>query len=82
MALRKELTDRHRAAIKTDAILKRLHAFVLEDHDMKATQVRAALGLLAKTVPDLKAVEIDLQGEVGGAILISTQGVDPEVGEE
>ncbi len=77
MALRRELTERHRAAIQADALIKRLTGCALGEYRMSSTQVNAALGLLRKAIPDLKAVEMDLQGDVKGAILISTSGVEP-----
>lgn len=53
--------DRARDAIATTQLVKRLNGFALEENDpqtskpikMSTDQVRAALGLLKKTIPDL-----------------------------
>jgi hypothetical protein len=53
--------QRSRAAIQTTQLCRRLNSFALEELDpqtgkpvvMSDTQVRAALGLLRKTIPDL-----------------------------
>jgi hypothetical protein len=53
--------ERCRSAIKTTALLQRLNGFALEEHDpqtgrpiqMSADQIKAALGLLRKTMADL-----------------------------
>ena len=73
--------ERCRSAIKTTALLQRLNGFALEEHDtqtgrpivMSDTQVRAALGLLRKTMPDLAVTSHT--GPDGGPVLIVT-GVD------
>ena len=59
MGARKEsrLKTQHREAIQTSMIRKRLEDHIVEDC-MSASQVTAALGLLKKTIPDLKATEI------------------------
>jgi hypothetical protein len=44
-------------SIKTTLVLKKLHNHVLIEPCMDASQVQAARILLAKTLPDLKAVE-------------------------
>jgi hypothetical protein len=50
-----------RKKIQASQLINRLTNHVLKDLDMSATQVNAALGLLKKTLPDLKQVEIDGQ---------------------
>lgn len=71
--------DRSRIAIETTRIIKRLQAFVLGETvnqynpktqqveermvEMSAQQVNAALGLLRKNLPDLKAIEVGLDEE-------------------
>lgn len=58
---------RSRAAIQTTQLIRRLNAFALAADDpcypgksceMTDTQVRAALGLLRKTMPDLAVTQI------------------------
>ena len=68
MAARKSstLSPRHRDAIQTSMLLKRLQGFALSELDgqtgkpvaMSSDQVRAALGLLRKTMPDLAATHL------------------------
>ena len=54
----------------SDKALKELES-ILEDHSssMESAQVNAALGLLKKSLPDLKAVE--LTGDDGGPLQVS-----------
>ena len=54
--------ERTRSAIRTTQLVKRLQAFALSEKDdadqkveMTADQVRAALGLIKKTLPDLSS---------------------------
>ena len=60
MAARKDsrLKTQHREAIKTSMIINRLTDHIDKNVELSATQVTAALGLLRKTLPDLKATEI------------------------
>jgi hypothetical protein len=51
------IKTKHREAIQTSMIRKRLETHIVDDC-MSASQVTAALGLLKKTIPDLKATEI------------------------
>ena len=69
--------DRARSAIQTTQLCKRLNAFALGQNDpcypdksveMSSDQVRAALGLLRKTIPDLAVTSHT--GEDGGALTI------------
>lgn len=46
-----------RAKIQASQLINRLTDHILNNTEMKATQVTAALGLLKKSVPDLSAVE-------------------------
>lgn len=48
-----------RAKIKTSQLINRLEGHVLNDVDMKPTQVQAALGLLKKTIPDLSQSDVN-----------------------
>ena len=67
--------QRARDAIQTTQLCKRLNGFALNEKDhqtdkpivMSSDQVRAALGLLRKTIPDLAVTSIT--GADGGAIL-------------
>jgi hypothetical protein len=47
-----------RAKIKTSQLINRLQDHILNDLDLKPTQVTAALGLLKKTIPDLSQSEV------------------------
>ena len=70
--------DRARSAIQTTQLCNRLNNFALEQPDpttgrqfvMTDTQVRAALGLLKKTIPDLAVTSHT--GPDGGPVLIVT----------
>ena len=73
--------ERCRSAIRTTELVQRLNGFALEEIDrrsgqpiqMSDTQVRAALGLLRKTMADLAVTTH--QGPDGGPVMIIT-GVD------
>lgn len=58
--LRPRHSDEIRAKIQASQLVNRLTDHVLNGTDMSATQVNAAKILLAKAVPDLKALEHDL----------------------
>jgi hypothetical protein len=69
--------DRTRSAIRTTQLVKRLQSFALSETDdahqkveMTADQVRAALGLLKKTLPDLTSTTLsgDADNPVRGKI--------------
>ena len=55
-----------RSRIQTTQLIKRLEEHVLNDLDLKPSQVNAALGLLKKTTPDLANVE--MTGSEGGPV--------------
>lgn len=74
--------ERARSAIQTTQLCKRLNSFALGENDpcypdkkleMTSDQVRAALGLLKKTIPDLAVTAHT--GPDGGPVMIVT-GVD------
>jgi hypothetical protein len=80
--LLKRNDDMSRAAIQTTQLVKRLNFFALGQTDpscphktveMSSDQVRAALGLLRKTIPDLAVTAHT--GPDGGPVMIIT-GVD------
>lgn len=50
--------DMVREKIRASQLVNRLESHVLEDLELSATQVTAALGLLKKCVPDLKSTEL------------------------
>lgn len=60
-----ELNQKHRDAIRTTQLLKRLQAYIFNELDeqsqkpveMSASQVKAATALLKKTIPDLQSIE-------------------------
>ena len=71
--------ERARSAIQTTQLCKRLNAFALGEKDpcypqkelvMSSDQVRAALGLLKKTIPDLAVTAHT--GPDGGPVLVIT----------
>ena len=74
MAARKnKLThaEETRLKIQTSQLINRLQAYALDKAGkvkMSDGQVRAAMGLLRKTIPDLQSV--DLQGQVDSSITV------------
>ena len=63
--------ERTRNVIKTTQLVKRLNKFALDEENsirMSGDQVRAALGLLRKTIPDLAVTAHT--GEDGGPLTI------------
>jgi hypothetical protein len=58
--------DRTRDKIRTSQLINRLQDHVFGKADLTQTQVRAALGLMAKTLPDLAATQIT--GANGGPV--------------
>lgn len=65
-----------RDKIQTSQLVNRLNSFALDTNEsvrMSSDQVRAALGLLKKTIPDLAVTAHT--GPDGGAVMIVT-GVD------
>ena len=61
--------DRWRDRIRTSMLINRLQDHIDGKLEMKDTQVRAALGLLKKTAPDLSSVGIG-QDENSGPLVI------------
>lgn len=59
MAVRKRLyhPDEVRQKIKTSQLVNRLTSHVLDNLELSATQVTAAIALIRKTMPDLSNVE-------------------------
>lgn len=62
---RKYLTESHKAKIRTSQLINRLQRFALNREKiarpgtlMSDGQIRAALGLLKKTLPDLSAQQV------------------------
>jgi hypothetical protein len=49
-----------RKKIQSSQLINRLTNHVLNDLDMSSTQVNAALGLLKKTLPDLKQSDVTI----------------------
>lgn len=56
-----------REKIRASQLVNRLESHILDDLELSASQVTAALGLLKKCVPDLKASDdtLHVEGEVG-----------------
>lgn len=76
--------QRVRNAIRTTCLMQRLEKFAMQEDDpqtkkpvqMNADQVRAALGLLAKTLPDLRAVEHSAgDGFIGSFVVVGQREV-------
>jgi hypothetical protein len=55
---RVEKMEAWRKSFDTTLLIKKLNGHVLGTAELSATQIAAAKILLAKTVPDLKAVEV------------------------
>jgi len=63
-----------RNKIRTTHLIKRLDNHIHADEDLLSpSQVAAALGLLKKTLPDLKAVELQGEVEHKGGLTITWQ---------
>lgn len=62
--------DNTRKKIKTGMLIKKLTDHVVDGVEMSATQVNAALGLLKKTLPDTKQIEIDGQIDTRTTVII------------
>lgn len=50
--------DEARKKIQTSQLINRLEDHILNDKDLKPSQVQAALGLLKKTLPDLANLDV------------------------
>ena len=61
-----------RDKIRASQLVNRLENHALSDLELSPTQVNAALGLLKKVVPDLKATEMDVQGEIRAPVFNMT----------
>jgi hypothetical protein len=61
MATRKHLThdQKTRERIQTSQIINRLEDHIFNGLELSATQIQAAKILLAKAIPDLKALEVN-----------------------
>lgn len=65
--------DETRARIQTSQLINRLENHILNDLDLKPTQVTAALGLLKKTLPDLANVELSSDSDKPLQMVITWQ---------
>jgi hypothetical protein len=76
---------RTRLKIKTSQLINRLQLFALgaEGVDMSNAQVRAAVALIGKTVPDLRSVELkgDAENPVHTVNRIELVPVEPGAGQ-
>lgn len=61
---RKQYQEMQRQKIQASQLVNRLIKHVEGEVEMTATQVNAAKALLNKIVPDLKAIEVELEGRV------------------
>jgi hypothetical protein len=63
------LNRRHQEAIRekirASQLVNRLESHILDDLELTSTQVTAALGLLKKCVPDLRASEDTVTHDIG-----------------
>jgi hypothetical protein len=67
-----------RVKIKTDWILKRLHAHIAKGC-MEPSAVSAALGLLRKIIPDLQAIDLKAQVEEKPASEMTDAELEAEI---
>ena len=67
-ALNPAAVERIRERIKADRIIIKLENHILDNEEMTASQVTAALGLLKKRVPDLAAITHSGTGDEGEII--------------
>lgn len=74
--LRNVPTEETRAKIQASQLINRLSDHALKNTKMKNSQIRAALGLLAKVIPDLSSQELKLDGEIRNRV-ISAAAVTP-----
>jgi hypothetical protein len=77
----RELSESHRAKIKVSQIINRLNSAALGEVEMSNAQIRAALGLIAKVLPDLSASEITKVDETVSPTEILAQ-LKEKIGEE
>lgn len=79
MAVRKHLyhPDEVKEKIRVSQILNRLNGHSLGEVEMTATQVNAAKILLAKVIPDLRAIEHS--GEIGNPDKVSDAELDARI---
>ena len=59
-----------REKIKATLIVKKLEEHILENSEMTSSQVSAALGLLKKSIPDLTAITMEVQGKLTHEVLL------------
>ena len=81
MAARKQLwhPDEVKKRIQTSQLINRLTKHALSKEPiMNASQVNAAVRLIGKTVPDLKAVELSGAGEDGEIIFKTYRQAKPD----
>jgi hypothetical protein len=60
-----------RSAIRSGVIIDHLQKHVAGDRDMTQTQVTAGLGLLRKTLPDLKVSDADMTDDGELSVVIN-----------
>jgi predicted RNase H-related nuclease YkuK (DUF458 family) len=65
-----QIDENTRKKIQASQLINRLTDHILKDTDMSATQVNAALGLLKKTLPDLKQLDIDGQMDTRTTLIV------------
>ena len=56
----------HTESIRTSKLIKKLQKHVLGDEELSNTQLKAAIALLDRTMPRLKAVEVTAKPPTGG----------------
>lgn len=76
---RVEMDYEHRSRIQTTKLVERLQDHALGAIQMTNSQIRAAIALLKKTIPDLAAVEVT--GDVSGSLLGVLAGLNDRSGE-
>jgi uncharacterized membrane protein len=85
MAGKKGMHDKHRfsedyinklrAKIDATKLLNRLQSHIVDNQEMTATQVQAALGLLRKVMPELQSTELNDKREGWADVLKRIQEV-------
>ena len=65
-----QIDENTRRKIQASQLINRLTDHILKDTDMSATQVNAALGLLKKSLPDLKQLDIDGQMDTRTTLIV------------
>jgi hypothetical protein len=72
------IDDNTRAKIQATQLIKRLESHALGEIELTQTQVRSIEILLKKILPDLSAVEMDMQADVRQETVVSDKPMSAE----